>query len=55
MAQQIQLEVDFLSDWLPEQLSEDDVSKIVDEVLAELGDVDMSHLGRILGPVNGYG
>ena len=37
MANQIQLEVDFLSDWLPEQLSEEDVSKLVDEVLSELG------------------
>ena len=36
MANQIQLEIDFLSDWLPEQLSEEDVSKLVDEVYQNL-------------------
>ena len=51
MANQIQLEIDFLSDWLPEQLSEEDISKLVDEVLSELGEVDMSQMGRIIGAV----
>ncbi|MDB4814600.1 GatB/YqeY domain-containing protein, partial [Acidimicrobiia bacterium] len=55
MAQQIQLEVDFLSDWLPEQLSEEDVAKLVDEVLADLGEVDMSQMGRIIGAVMAKG
>ena len=55
MANQIQLEVDFLSDWLPEQLSEEDVSKLVDEVLSELGEVDMSQMGRIIGAVMAKG
>tara|TARA_B000000475_G_scaffold160610_1_gene129367 strand:+ start:334 stop:738 length:405 start_codon:yes stop_codon:yes gene_type:complete len=51
MAEKIQFEIDFLSDWLPEQLSEEDVAKLVDEVLADLGDVDMSQMGRIIGAV----
>ena len=55
MANQIQLEIDFLSDWLPEQLSEEDVSKLVDEVLSELGEVDMSQMGRIIGAVMAKG
>ena len=55
MANQIQLEIDFLSDWLPEQLSEEDVAKLVDEVLAELGEVDMSQMGRIIGAVMAKG
>jgi len=55
MANQIQLEVDFLSDWLPEQLSEEDVSKLVDEVLADLGEVDISQMGRIIGAVMAKG
>lgn len=55
MANQIQLEVDFLSDWLPEQLSEEDVAKLVDEVLSELGEVDMSQMGRIIGAVMAKG
>ena len=51
----IQLEIDFLSEWLPEQLSEEDVSKLVDEVLSELGEVDMSQMGRIIGAVMAKG
>jgi uncharacterized protein YqeY len=55
MADKIQFEIDFLSGWLPEQLSEEDVAKLVDEVLADLGDVDMSQVGRIIGAVMAKG
>jgi len=55
MADKIQFEIDFLSGWLPEQLSEEDVAKLVDEVLADLGDVDMSQMGRIIGAVMAKG
>jgi len=55
MAYKIQFEIDFLSGWLPEQLSEEDVAKLVDEVLADLGDVDMSQMGRIIGAVMAKG
>ena len=51
MAEKIKGEIDFLSTWLPEQLSDEEVEKIVDEVLSELGDVDMSHMGKIIGAV----
>jgi uncharacterized protein YqeY len=51
MAEKIQFEIDFLSGWLPEQLSEEEVSSIIDEVLADLGDVDMSQMGKIIGAV----
>ena len=51
MAKKIQFEIDFLSQWLPEQLSEEEVSKIVDEVLSEIGEVDMSQMGKIIGAV----
>ena len=51
MAEKIQFEIDFLSGWLPEQLSEEEVVAIIDEVLAEMGDVDMSHMGKIIGAV----
>ena len=49
------LRLDFLSEWLPEQLSEEDVAKLVDEVLSELGEVDMSQMGRIIGAVMAKG
>ncbi len=55
MAEKIQFEIDFLSGWLPEQLSEKDVAKLVDEVLADLGEVDMSQMGRIIGAVMAKG
>ena len=51
MAEKIQFEIDFLSGWLPEQLSEEEVVTIIDEVLAEIGDVDMSQMGKIIGAV----
>ena len=51
VAEKIQFEIDFLSGWLPEQLSEEEVVTIIDEVLAQMGDVDMSHMGKIIGAV----
>jgi len=51
MAEKIQFEIDFLSGWLPEQLSEEEVVAIIDEVFAEMGDVDMSQMGKIIGAV----
>ena len=55
MAEKIQFEIDFLSEWLPEQLSEEEVEKIVDDVLAELGDVDISQMGKVIGAVMAKG
>ena len=55
MANKIQFEIDFLSTYLPEQLSEEEVEKIVDDVLAELGDIDISQMGRVIGAVMAKG
>ena len=55
MANKIQFEIDFLTTYLPEQLSEEEVEKIVDDVLAELGDMDMSQMGRVIGAVMAKG
>ena len=55
MANKIQFEIDFLTTYLPEQLSEEEVEKIIDDVLAELGDVDMSQMGRVIGAVMAKG
>ena len=54
-ANKIQFEIDFLTTYLPEQLSEEEVEKIIDDVLAELGDVDMSQMGRVIGAVMAKG
>ena len=55
MAEKIQFEIDFLSTYLPEQLGEEEVEKIVDAVLSELGDVDISQMGRVIGAVMAKG
>ena len=55
MAEKIQFEIDFLSTYLPEQLGEEEVEKIVDEVLSELGDADISQMGRVIGAVMAKG
>ena len=55
MAEKIQFEINFLSTYLPEQLSDEEVEKIVDEVLSELGDVDISQMGRVIGAVMAKG
>ena len=55
MASKIQFEIDFLTTYLPEQPSEEEVEKIIDDVLAELGDVDMSQMGRVIGAVMAKG
>ena len=55
MADKIQFQIDFLSTYLPEQLGEEEVEKIVDEVLSELGDIDISQMGRVIGAVMAKG
>ena len=55
MAEKIQFEINFLSEWLPEQLSEEDIEKIIDEVLSSMGDVDISQMGKVIGAVMSKG
>ena len=55
MAEKIQFEIDFLSEWLPEQLSEEEVEKIVDAVLIEMGDINISQMGKVIGAVMSKG
>ena len=55
MAEKIQFEIDFLSEWLPEQVSEEEVEKIVDAVLIEMGDIDISQMGKVIGAVMSKG
>ena len=55
MAEKIQFEIDFLSEWLPEQLSDEDVEKIVDAVLIEMGYIDISQMGKVIGAVMSKG
>jgi Uncharacterized conserved protein len=55
MAEKNQFEIDFLRGGVPEQLSDEEVEKIVEEVLSERGDVDISQKGKVIGAVMGKG
>lgn len=51
LADREKTELSILSSYLPEQMSEDEVSKIVVEVLAEFGQVSQADTGRVIGAV----
>ena len=40
-----------LEEYLPEQMSEDDVRRVVGEVVAAMGDVTMQQMGQVIGAV----
>ena len=44
-------ELDVLEEFMPDPLSEDDVERIVDDVIAEVGATSMRDLGRVMADV----
>jgi len=50
-AQAEELELDVLQEFMPEQLSEEELEEIVDDVIAEVGATSMSHFGRVMADV----
>ena len=44
-----QKEIDFLGQYMPEQMAEEEVEKIVAEVIAGVPDADQSKFGQIMG------
>jgi len=46
---QEQLEIDVLSKYMPEPLTDDEVSKIIDEVIFEVNATDMKDMGKVVG------
>jgi uncharacterized protein YqeY len=44
-------ELKVISGYLPEAMSEADVAKVVDEVIAEVGATDMKQMGAVIGGV----
>jgi uncharacterized protein len=50
-AHQEEYEVTIISEYLPEMLSEDKLRAVIDEVVAELGEVNMSKMGQVIGEV----
>jgi uncharacterized protein YqeY len=46
-----ELELDVIEDYMPEQLSEDEIEEIVDDVIAEVGATSLRDLGRVMADV----
>lgn len=46
---QEQLEIDVLTKYMPEPLSDAEVSKIIDDVIAEVNAKDMKDMGKVVG------
>jgi uncharacterized protein len=44
-------ELDVLEEYMPEPLSEEELEKIVDDVIAEVGATNVRHLGRVMHDV----
>ncbi len=51
IADQESAELDILTQYLPEQLSEAEVEAIVREVVAEVGAADLKDRGKVMGPI----
>lgn len=50
---QEQLELDILGEFMPEQLSEDELAVLVDEVVAATGAASMQDMGKVMGQLKG--
>ena len=50
-AEKEKIELTILGEFLPEQLSENELERIVDETISELSAVSVSDLGRVIGAV----
>ena len=44
-------EISFLNDYLPEQLSDEELNEIIDKVFSEVNPTGMSDMGKIMGMV----
>ena len=44
-------QADIISEFLPDQLSESDLSKIIDKVIIDIGADSMKHMGKVISIV----
>lgn len=51
LAENEQNEIDVLAVYLPKQLTEEELQSIVDEIIAEIGEVSIKDMGVIIGKV----
>ncbi|KKP67195.1 MAG: hypothetical protein UR66_C0005G0040 [Candidatus Moranbacteria bacterium GW2011_GWE1_35_17] len=53
LAEKEQREIDIIAAYLPEQLSKEEITKVVREVIAELGAVSKNDMGKVMGQIMG--
>lgn len=53
LAQDEKKEMTVLEQYLPEQLSEDEIRKVVSDVIEGMGEVSMQQMGQVIGAVKG--
>lgn len=51
LAEKEKQELEIIQTYLPEEMSEDDIRKIVEEVVASIGEVAPSQFGQVMGKV----
>ena len=51
LVDQTKKEIDILSEYLPEQMSDTDVSEIVKKVITDIGATEQKDIGRVMGAV----
>ena len=52
LIEKLNKEIEILLGYLPEQLSEDEIQKIVEEAIAATGAVSVKEMGKVMGIVN---
>ena len=50
LADKEKLELEIISEFLPAQMSEEDIIKVVDQLIIQSGAKSMQDLGKIMGP-----
>lgn len=53
LAEKEKKEIEILMAYMPEQMGEDEVRKVVAEVIAQVGVASKSEIGKVMGPVMG--
>ncbi len=51
LAENEEKELEIIKEFLPEQLSEEEIQSVIDQKIADLGDVDMKAMGQVIGAV----
>ena len=51
LAENEEKELEIIKEFLPEQLSEEEIQSVIDQKIADLGDVHMKAMGQVIGAV----